>query len=334
MSRSFDILVAESRDFSPAAAQRIQAAGRVRFADLDYAGLLGAVGGAHVLWVRLRHFLGAEVFEAAPRLQVVVTATTGLNHIDLAEAERRGVRVLSLKGEADFLREIRATAELTIGLMLSVYRRIPAASRHALTERWDRDAFRGRELYGKTVGLVGYGRLGRIVGRYLVALGARVLATDPLADQMEFEAGVEAVSLERLLAGSDIVSLHASYDKGNRRFFNRDCFERMQPGAVFVNTARGELVDEAALLAALRAGRLSAAALDVLDGEQALDVATHPLVRYAAENANLLITPHIGGSTVESLAKVEEYMAERLMEFLAETQPASPELAGAVSPRG
>ena len=314
MSERLNILVGESRDFSPAAARRIEAVARVRYADLDYAELLEAVDQADVLWVRLRHFIGKEVFDRAGRLEAVVTATTGLNHVDMAEAERRGVQVLSLKGEADFLRDIRATAEHTIALMLSLYRRIPDAARHAVEETWNRDAFRGREIYGKTVGLVGYGRLGRIVGRYLTAFGARVLATDPR--RVEFEPGVEAVSLDRLLAEADIVSLHASFEEGNRRFFNRECFQKMRPGAVFVNTARGELVDEEALLEALEEGRLSAAAVDVLDAEQTLDGSTRPLVRYAAERGNLLITPHIGGSTVESLAKVEEYMAERLVEFL------------------
>ena len=314
MSERLNILVAESRDFSPAAARRIEAVAQVCYADLDYAELLEAVDHADVLWVRLRHVIGKEVFDRAGRLEAVVTATTGLNHIDVAEAERRGVRVLSLKGEADFLRDIRATAEHTIALMLSLYRRIPAAARHAVEETWNRDAFRGREIYGKTVGLVGYGRLGRIVGQNLTAFGARVLTTDPRL--VEPEAGVEAVSLDQLLAEADIVSLHASFEEGNRRFFNRECFQKMRPGAVFVNTARGELVDEEALLEALEEGRLSAAAVDVLDAEQTLDGSTRPLVRYAAEHDNLLITPHIGGSTVESLAKVEEYMAERLVEFL------------------
>lgn len=310
------LLVAESVGFSCAALARLREAMVVVDANLDRPGLLGAVRDADVLWVRLRHRIDREVFDAAPNLTAVVTNTTGLNHIDLEEAQRRFIRVISLRGEADFLKEIRATAELTVGIALALLRRIPDAHAHVLAGGWDRDVFKGNELHGKTAGIVGYGRLGRIVARYLGALGVEVLATDPCSAPEDADQGVLLVPLDQLLASSDIVSLHVVLDATTTGIIGRQQFARMKPRAWFINTARGELVDEAALIDALRSGRLAGAALDVLSGERPYGMSTHPLVRYAREHQNVLITPHIGGNTFESCESTERFLAERLLATL------------------
>ena len=149
------ILVSESEGFPGKASEILRGAGDLILANLDRSGLLAAVGEANVLWVRLRHRVDPEVMAAAHRLKVIVTPTTGLNHIDLDEANRRGIRVLSLRGETEFLNDIRATAEHTMGLILSLLRRIPAALDDVRKGSWDRDRCKGRELFGKTVGIVG-----------------------------------------------------------------------------------------------------------------------------------------------------------------------------------
>lgn len=310
------IVVAESLGFSPAAAEALRALGSVTFADADRAELLRLAAGADLLWVRLRHRVDAELLAAAPRLRAVVSPTTGLNHIDLEEAARRGVAVLSLRGEVEFLRTVRATAEHTVGLLLALLRRIPRAAAHVEQGGWDRDPFRGGELYGKVAGVVGYGRLGRIVAGYLGAFGMRVLAADPCVEPEALEPGVALVPLEGLLAEADVVTLHVSLSAATEGLFGAAQLAAMKPGALFVNTARGELVDEAALLAALEGGRLGGAALDVLAHERSGGMGHSPLVRYAATHDNLVITPHIGGATRESMEKTEAFMAGRLAEFL------------------
>jgi len=303
------VLIAEAQGFSEAALAVLQGVAEVTLGDLDRSGLLRAVPEAEALWVRLRHRVDGEVLAAGARLRVVVTATTGLNHIDLEEAGRRRVRVLSLCGETDFLREVRATAEHTVGLLLALLRQTPAAVEHVREGGWNRDLFRGREVAGKTVGIVGYGRLGRMVGEYLRAMGATVVAAD--------HPGVEGtLSLEELLRVADVVSLHASLTAETRGFFGRSEFAAMKPGAWFLNTARGELVDEAALLEALESGRLAGAALDVLAGEDAGGMGHHPLVRHARKHRNLLVTPHLGGCTTESMEKTERFLAEKLVALL------------------
>lgn len=310
--RPWRILVAERRRFSPAAVSLLQTLGEVVLADLSRSELLAAVVDADVLWVRLRHQIDAEVLEAAGQLQFLLTATTGLNHVDLEAAGRHGVEVLSLRGEADFLRDVRATAEHTLGLMLALLRRLPEATRHVAAGGWDREQFVGRELCGMTVGLVGYGRLGRLVGTALQALGAEVLACDPAIAESEDGRGVEFVSLDVLLRRAELVSLHAALNDRNRGFFGAPQFAQMRRGAWFVNTARGELVDEGALLEALRSGQLTGAAVDVLRDEQSAGMHDHPLVAYAQEHTQLLITPHIGGCTVESTEKTEVFLARKL----------------------
>lgn len=318
-----EILIAESRGFSSEAIERLRRLGRVVAADLDRRELHFAVQDADVLWVRLRNRIDGRVMDAAPRLRLIVTSTTGLNHIDTIEAERRRIGVLSLRDVASQLTDVRATAELTLALMLCILRNLPAANRCALRGPCDRLAFRGAEISGKTIGLVGYGRLGRMVARYLLAMHARVLVSERPGWQGALDDGVSLVAIEELLKRSDIVSLHANLSTESRGFFNAACFRAMKPGAWFVNTARGELVDEKALLEALESGRLAGAALDVLCDEQTTNLTRHPLVRYARRRGNLLLTPHIGGCTRESMERTELMLTARLEQMIASGLPAS-----------
>jgi D-3-phosphoglycerate dehydrogenase len=315
------LLIAESQGFDPAALARLREFFDVQASDLQRAELLEALRGGNFtgLWVRLRTQIDAEVLNAAPGLQFVATNTTGLTHLELTELERRGIAVLSLRGETDFLSEIRATAEHTIGLLLALLRKIPDAHQHVLAGGWNRELFAGRELHRKTAGIIGYGRLGRIVARYLTAFGMQVLAVSPQLQQSDCEAGVRAVSLETLLGEAQIVSLHANYTPDNARMLGAAQFQRMQPGSYFINTARGELVDETALLAALESGHLAGAALDVLDGEHSTGMGENKLVAYAQTHRNLLLTPHVGGNTPESLAKTEQFLAEKVCRWCANT---------------
>lgn len=306
------ILVAESSGFSVEAVTVLRQIGEVVLADLDRHGLLSAVHDVDVLIVRLRHHIDAEVMAAARQLKIVATPTTGLNHVDLQEAKRRNIHVLSLRGETQFLRDVRATAEHTLSLILALLRQVPAALRHVQDGGWNRDLFKGRELRGKTVGIIGYGRLGRIVARYLQAFDTHILTSDPHIETTAVEADVTLVPLPQLLQEADLVSFHVNLCDETHNFFGRQHFAMMKTDAWFINTSRGELVDEEALLEALETGRLAGAAVDVLCEEQSEGMADHPLVRYARAHDNLIITPHIGGCTLESMEKTEVFLAETL----------------------
>lgn len=310
------LLIAESRDFCPQAAALLGAHFELELADLDRAELLRRVPPFEYLWVRLRTLIDSEILDAAPRLKAIITNTTGLNHIDLEAAARRGIEVLSLRGETEFLRTIRATAEHTIGLTLALLRKIPAAHADVCRGHWERDRFRGREIYGTAVGIVGYGRLGQMVAKTFDALGANVRVHDRVLSPGEVIDGFTACDLRSLCASADIVSLHLSYEPGNRHFFGAAELGGMKSGAILVNTARGELLDERALLEALRSGRLAGAALDVLDAELGQSPTREELREFAATTDRLVLTPHLGGNTIESRSRTELFLSEKLIRAL------------------
>jgi D-3-phosphoglycerate dehydrogenase / 2-oxoglutarate reductase len=314
------IFIAESSGFSADATRLLREHALVELADLNRSELISKVGEADVLWIRLRYHIDAEILDAAPRLQAIASPTTGLNHIDLAAAQSRGIQIISLRGESDFLKNVYATAEHTMGLIFGLIRHVPAAFQNVTSGGWDRDLFMGRELHGKAAGIVGYGRVGRMVAGFLRVFGMRVYATDPTVPQGYSEEGITFVPLEALLERSDLVSVHVSLTDKTHSFLGRREFALMKEGAWFINTARGEVIDEEALLHVLQSGHLAGAALDVLSHEESSGMGPHALVKYAQQHQNLIITPHIGGCTTESREKTENFLAERVVEFLRNRQ--------------
>jgi D-3-phosphoglycerate dehydrogenase len=198
---------------------------------------------------------------------------------------------------------------------MSVARPFRAAIQEPLSGGWDRNKYPGTMLIGRTLGIIGCGRIGTWVGRYGAAFGMRVIGYDPLTD---VPPAITQVSLETLLAESDMVSVHVSYSEASRHLLNRDRIFSMKPGAVLVNTSRGELIDETALLDALSSGHLGGAGLDVLQGEP--DVADHPLVLYARDHSNVVITPHIGGFSPDALRLVLDFSCDRIRRFFPTAQ--------------
>jgi D-3-phosphoglycerate dehydrogenase len=314
------ILVAEPQDFSPRAVEILRQVAEVELRDCAPAELAGALKHYDVVWFRLTHRVDRAALAAAGsdlRCRIVATPVTGLDHVDLDACAECGVRVVSLRGESEFLRTIRATAELTIAAFLALARKLPRASRSVLDGMWDRDRFRGQELHGKRVGMVGMGRLGTIVAGLLRAFGMDVCGHDPRPD-FPTEAATRVETLDELLAMSDVVSLHVPYGPGTRHLIGRAEFARMRRGALLVNTSRGGVLDQVALLEALESGHLGGAALDVLEGEPRPHdhAASRALVEYAKTHGNLVIGPHIGGNTAESFARTEVFLAGGVVEAL------------------
>lgn len=310
------ILIAEPEGFNPRAVELLRAHAEVVLSPTRGDGIARALDEYDVVWLRLATRISPALVRNAKRCRVIATPVTGLDHIAVDECAARGMRVVSLRGETEFLKTIRATAELTIGLMLSVMRNIPAAHHDVLQGHWNRDAFRGRELYGKSIAIIGAGRLGTLVATYLRAFGAEVVGYDPRVD-FPAEAMARASSLTEALRYADIVSMHVALNDTTANFFGADEFAAMKAGSYFVNTSRGGVVDESALLHALRTGHLAGAAVDVVTGEPHVD-ATHPLVNAARSRANLIVVPHIGGNTVESFEKTELFLAGRVLTALTE----------------
>ena len=276
--------------------------------------LLTLVKDCTVLFIQLETLVDEELLQAAPHLKFVATATTGPDHIDLAVAAARNITVVSLQGEADFLRGITSTAELAFGLILALLRQLPAAWNDVSAGHWRGGNFRGRELSRKTLGIVGVGRLGSMLVPYGQAFGMNVIGHDPRPTKV-----CPLVSLPELLERSDVVSLHVPLNEETRHLIDGAALRQMKPGAVLINTARGAAVDEAALLQALAGGQPAGYAADVLAGETAFagHCADHPLVQYARQHSNVLITPHIGGMTVEARAATDIFIAKKLRSVVA-----------------
>lgn len=314
------ILNLEPSDYSPEARRIIESRADLQDGPITRTSLKKNIADYYGIIVRLGHKIDKDLFDHAEQLKVIVSATTGLNHIDISEAKSRGITILSLKGETDFLETVTATAEHTIGLMLSLIRHTPHAYNSVMDGTWDRNLFKGHDLYGKTLGIIGYGRLGKLVAKYATAFGMAVIAYD--TKDIPHDETVESASLNEVLSRSDIITLHASYSPENERFIDKTCFEKMKKGAVFINTARGEIIDEQALLDALKTKHLSGAALDVISNEQALlsvSISDNPLYKYARKYNNLILTPHIGGATYDSMYKTEIFMAHKLIKFFDKT---------------
>lgn len=178
---------------------------------------------------------------------------------------------------------------------------------------WARERFTGSQLAGKTLGVLGVGRLGRMVVEYGKAFRMRVLGCDLKDFSIPH---VEAVDFETLLRESDVISIHLHLNDSTRRIISREAFMKMKNGVVLVNTSRGALIDENAFFEALNAGAVAAAGLDVIDGEWLADITTHPLVRYASTHDNLVITPHIGGAAVESIVGARIHLARKLADHI------------------
>ena len=254
----------------------------------------------------------ADRIDRAENLELFVTATTGANHVDASALDARRVPLLTLKGQTELLRSLTPAAEHSWLLVLACARSLRAATEQVLAGGWDRTRHPGMMLRGRTIGIVGCGRIGQWVGRYAEAFGMRRLGYDPLVSP--WPAHIERVDLPHLLRESDVVSLHVPLTDTTAGLIGAEQLSLMKPEAILVNTSRGEIVDEGALVTALQERRLGAVGLDVLAGEP--DVTDNPLVRLAADNSHVVITPHVGGFSPDAVSQVVAFSCRRIADAL------------------
>jgi D-3-phosphoglycerate dehydrogenase len=243
----------------------------------------------------------------------MATATTGADHIDGQALTDRSIPLFTLAGERELLHQLTPAAEHSWLLLMSCARRIRAAMQHVLEGKWRREDFPGIMLKGRTLGVIGCGRIGSWMTRYGKAFDMEVIGHDPFVKI--WPEHMENRDLDSLLRAADFVSVHVPLNKETKRMLGKREFSLMKPGVVLVNTSRGGITDEGALLAALVEGHLGAVALDVLDGEPAIDC--HPLVKYAQTHDNLIITPHIGGHCPDAVKLVVRHAARRIVSVLS-----------------
>jgi D-3-phosphoglycerate dehydrogenase / 2-oxoglutarate reductase len=268
--------------------------------------LLAAVPEADALLVRSATTVDAEVLAAAPKLKIVARAGVGLDNVDVDAATARGVLVVNAPTS-----NIHSAAEHALALLLSAARQIPAADASLREHAWKRSSFNGTEIFGKTVGVVGLGRIGQLVAQRIAAFGTHIVAYDPyVSPARAAQLGIELLSLDDLLARADFISVHLPKTAETAGLIDKEALAKTKPGVIIVNAARGGLVDEAALAEAITSGHVRAAGLDVYSKEPCTD---SPLF----ELPQVVVTPHLGASTAEAQDRAGTDVAESVRLALA-----------------
>jgi len=253
-----------------------------------------------------------EMVKEAPDLKIISCATTGSDHIDRTEIENRDIQLLTLKEDREFLFNLTPAAEHSWSLLMACSRKLPAAFDHVKSGMWDRENFPGIMLKGKKIGIMGCGRIGSWMGRYAHAFGMEIFGYDPYVNPLP--ENFTRLELKELMSNCDFITVHVHLTDETNRLVSRECFEVIKPGCIFINTSRGAVVDQVALLEFLRNGHLLAAGLDVLEGEP--DTDNNPLVEYARNHDNLIVTPHCGGFSSDAVAMVSVHAARKVIKSL------------------
>ncbi len=300
---SATILINEPKDFPLVAIEMLSEIGNVYTSNDDY-----PKDEVEYVFVRLAQIIGKDFHQDHPNLKCVISPTTGLNHLDLEYFEEHGIEVLSLKGRTGFLDNIRATAEHTICLLLALLRNLRQASNSVFAGEWDRYPYKGAEISGKNILILGYGRLGRQLEALYRAFKADVKAYDIVDGRVPDHI---YISLDEGVAWADIISIHVNFTEENRHFFSQELIEKCA-GKIIVNTSRGELIDQQALFCSMLRGELKGLATDVLQNEPS-PIDDTILKQINSMGNRVIITPHIAGNTHESLERVELYVSELLV---------------------
>ena len=274
--------------------------------------LIEALNNCDVLWFRLNHKLSRVILKNV-RCKYILCAVTGLDHIDTKACQDFGIKVISLKGEREFLKEVRATAEHTICLLLSLIRKTKKAFTHVEDGNWNRKLFKGTELYRKKIGVLGLGRLGKIVAEYASVFGMDVYYYD-INPYCKDERYKRCKSLKDLVKKVDVLSIHVNYDNTTHHLINSEVLSIMNDDIQIVNTSRGGIVNEKDIIEFLENHKKTGYATDVVFDEP--NIENSMIVKYAKKNNNVIITPHIGGNTYESIIKTEEFIANKFIKII------------------
>jgi D-3-phosphoglycerate dehydrogenase len=282
----------------------------VDVAELDAGKLLEAIPAYHALIVRSRTKVTKEVLARGTNLKAVGRSGVGVDNIDVDAATVRKVAVVNAPAASTY-----SVAELALGHMISMSRHLPEADRTTREGKWEKKRLEGHELYGKTLGLIGSGRIGAEVAKRAQAFGMRVIAYDPyLSPKAAEQIGIELVDKESLLRSADVVSIHAALTAETKGMIGSQALAMMKKTATLVNCARGEIVQEGALAEALRSGTIAGAALDVFEKEP-------PAGSSILSAPNVVFTPHLGASTHEAQARAGSIIADQVLKVLSGKKP-------------
>ncbi len=287
------IVIADSME--PEVVEEIKKIGKVVYKPTN---LAGELKDAEVLIVRSATQVSQQLIANCQKLRIVVRAGVGLDNIDADACEKRKIKVINTPGAS-----ANAVAELAIGLMITMLRNVQKAHLQMKNKTWDKAKLVGNEVAGKTLGIIGFGRIGSMVAEKAYALGMNVIAYDPHPKESKL---AEFIDLDKLFARADVITLHVALSEETKNLINKTNIEKMKNGAYLVNTSRGEVVDEDALYGACKSGKIAGAALDVYKQE--------PYTGKLLELDNVYFTPHLGASTKEAQIRIGKELVEKLKE--------------------
>lgn len=303
------IVITEKNGFSLEAIERLKQIGNVFIFDCKTeTDLLEASRDADVLFIRLRFKLTKSILQQTQKLKYILTATTGLDHIDEKYFESVGGKIISLRGETEFLNSIPSTAEHTWGLLLALMRHTPMAFNDVKKGFWRRDLFKGNNLKNKKIGILGLGRVGKQVAKYSSAFEMEVGYYDIEVKESNY---MSLRTPKELFSWADIISIHIPLDETNHHFINKELLDNIQPGTIIVNTSRGAVIDEVYLSHLIETHKIRGYATDVLEDELTTEIISNKLVELSKRGYNVIITPHISGATVESMESTEKFIVEK-----------------------
>lgn len=258
-----------------------------------------------VLVVRSATKVTADVIEAGRKLKIIARAGVGLDNIDLEKAKEKGITVLNTPAASSI-----SVAELTIGMMFALSRHIVKGTMDLKEGKWTKKQLKGLELTGKTLGIIGLGRIGREVAKRACGIGMKVIGYDPFVKEMDID--VELVELDELYKRADYITVHVPLTSETKHLINKEAIDKMKKGVFILNCARGGVVDEKALLDALKDGKIAGAGLDVFETEPP----TSDVERELLSLPNVVATPHIGASTKEAQKRVGKEIVQKIFEAL------------------
>jgi D-3-phosphoglycerate dehydrogenase / 2-oxoglutarate reductase len=265
-----------------------------------------------IIIVRLERYISHKELNYFNNLKYIISATTGLNHLDLDLFEKRNVKIISLKGHDDFLNGIPSTAEFTWGLLLSLIKKIPIAYNHVLNNGWNRDLFIGNQLKRKKIGIIGLGRTGKKVAKYAKAFEMEIFYYDPYVKNEEYN---KINVLEDLLKMCDILTFHVHLNDETFHMLNKNNISKLKEDVILINTSRGEIIDQKHVLNRIIDKKIKGLATDVLENEFSLN-SKKEIISLINNGYNIIVTPHIAGASFDAMRECEEYICKNFIKSL------------------
>ena len=262
-----------------------------------------------IIFVRLNYYFDNHILSNAKNLKYICTPTTGLNHLDLDYLRKKNIKVISLKGEFDFLSDIRATSEHTFGLILSLLRNYKNAISTS-KENFSRDLYKGDEIFNNSIGIIGFGRIGKLLAKYIEVFNGNSFFYDTDSSIKEIYGAKKLNSVEELISKCNVITLCASYEVISNKFFNKAYIDLLRD-KFFINTARGELINEKYLLKKVKENFFKGIAIDVIRDESKENNNLDEFLNID-KSINFIITPHIAGATYTSMKRTEEFIVGKL----------------------